>query len=593
MRRAFSHRRPTIGVLIRPCKRSRDIPLYNGLIDGALKHDVNLLFFQNDRTETYRYLQTLLYPLVSSERVDGWVVVTEQMAIGAADRDIKALKPWIPEKPIICIGSSESGIPQIIADGYCSMRDLLIDLWKEHGCDTIGVIQSIDQHPVCSEFERAYRDVFKAFGIGSKTPEPIYAEMSEAGGRMAVLRLEAEGRLRHIKAIIAACPRISRGVCQGLEAMGYRVPTDMMVVGVDDGDGDLNDIPSMTQITPDLYSMGEAAIKSLIDMGDGVYVPSVHRIPFLQRNGEFCGWIANHIDSDGASRGELQDKSADETFLMEHMARALKMASEKRRSYETLKRILKGLSANLFDEEPSEAFLNLFECQLDFEREHGLNLKPWHRVMTIIDQWYRAVISDPKVLKRLDVLIQSTRMMISAGMEQQERAKQVALEKAIERMPGFFASILACRGIDRLQTVIRAEMMRLGIEDCTVALFDTPLIGKASTEAAGLSEEYRSSNALIHLSSMKGEGIHLPLRNPTSKIPLPKQRYTRVVQALIYDGIYYGYFVTGMGHDPSPIADAVRDGLVQAIGSVLCGERYRKQVIKPKHGWAQAAQGAI
>lgn len=592
MQGALSKRRPTIGVLAHPCKTFDETSLYHGLYDAALKCNVNLLFFTGGSWGTMGYpIQTMLFPLASTERIDGWVVTPNFFTGGISERLFMEIDTFFHEQPIVGIDLSMVGITQVNTDDYCGMRDLLIHLIREHGYHRIGLVRAFEDDLRTLDCYRAYKDVLREFGLEQEYYPVFYKDRDYLGGIRAVEILEAEGALKQLQAIAVCRGKAMEGIFDALMKRGYRIPQDIAIVGFDDDGSSFYELP-ITRVQDDLYQKGYKALKCIWSRMNGYHIPSVLSVPPQCIIGESCGctpeqWqVRNIVKRD--RYGEVQLNME----LVEAVADTLNMSDEKGRSYESINRLLLTLNNDLYAKDGEETFLPLLEYQLNLERKQNVLLRPWITTIAILHQWYTENISDARQLRRLGKLLQKAQLIVGRQIQIQQSSKQRVLENALINLRNFFSRIHACGDLEQLIEFIHIELPRFGIEDCFIALLDAPYRLKDGMDLSLLHDGRLSLAVQTEKSMPLGESPVFSIRSLTPKVSFPKQRYARVVQPLMSEGEYFGYMISGFGHGPCIIKDLFREELVRIICSTIRMERLAKQG-RHENGWTRVAQSVM
>lgn len=566
MQRMLAKRRPTIGVFTHHCKTPGDTYFQNGLYDAALKRDANMIIFAADSLEMLgQPMQMLLFPLASTERIDGWIISSEFSPDTLTGMQIKDFISSFNNLPVVSVNTPIDGVPRIISDNYSGMRDQLIHLIREHHYRKIGFIRGPKDSSKVHDSYRAYIDVLREFGLEKENHNVVADELTYFGGIKAVRALDENGILLKLQALVTCNTELMDGAYRELKSLGYKIPDDIALVGFADGEAPNHWAHPMTIVTPNFYEQGISAVEALWELMKGQNISSVLRVPARCIAGDSCGCTAEYRLANSEVNKISKEDDGIETKLLEEIAQVLNLSEEKRRSFESVKRLLAALRRDLFAEKDAETFMEVLQQILEAECYQSISLQPWALTVGIIHRWFVKELVDQRRVKRLGTLLQKAQIKIASQTLEQERAKRIELEGALMDLRRFFAKTHGFSELDRLVEYMSAEIPRFGIEDCIIALFEAPFRIKDGMDRSLVNDGRLSMAVQTEQTITLRERQIVPIRPMTPKVAFPKERYVRVVQPLISRGEYFGYMVSGFGNGPSVITDLFREEMGRAI----------------------------
>lgn len=246
----------TIGVIV----ASLVNPFYHSFLAGlAEEADKNqsLLFVcdsQDDLSEARRYFARL-----AVKQVDGIIAVSlciENTEL--SNRDMREKRPGLPFVSVDWPGAKG---PSILLDleraGYLATRHLI-----EHGHRRIGMITFLFDADNVVPVNKGYFQALEEAGL--KPESSLVARVhsfdfaaGEDGARYLANLPEPP------TAIFAICDLVAAGAMQALKSLGYRIPEDIALVGVDDIPAAQWLDPPLTTISTPSYEMGKSAMQML------------------------------------------------------------------------------------------------------------------------------------------------------------------------------------------------------------------------------------------------------------------------------------------------------------------------------------------
>jgi LacI family transcriptional regulator len=228
-----------------------------GLAQTAYRPILTTTHWQTeDQEDEVRALHLLL-----ERSVDGLIVLGGHIS----DHELLAAAARVPT--VIVARRAEGLEPQCLnidnqAGAYRATR-YLIGL----GHTRIAHVTGTPGHPDADDRLAGYRHALADAGLTVDEQLIVEGRFTEASGVAAVEELLARGE--QFTAIFAANDQSAYGVMLGLFNHGYRIPTDMSLVGFDDQFLSAYTLPPLTTVHHPTLDLGQAAAESLVRWLDG------------------------------------------------------------------------------------------------------------------------------------------------------------------------------------------------------------------------------------------------------------------------------------------------------------------------------------
>jgi LacI family transcriptional regulator len=230
-------------------------PVMLGVEDtlGAGRISVLLADGRGDAIREEHYLRTFL-----ARRVDG-IIVTGRRA--------EARQPIGRQLPVpsvyVLTQSSDPDDLSVVFDDEQGAR-LAIEHLLSLGHRRIAYVAGPQRHLAARLREAGARAALEAAGLELPPNLVLWGEWSEAWGRNAAEVL-AHGSAP-VDAVFCGSDQIARGVLEGMQALGRRVPEDVSIIGFDNWDVIVEATrPHLSTIDPDLMDLGRVAARHLLE----------------------------------------------------------------------------------------------------------------------------------------------------------------------------------------------------------------------------------------------------------------------------------------------------------------------------------------
>ncbi len=259
----------TVGVLVQDINSPFFAQIVSGIEQGLDREGYRPMLttthWRTDNQEEVRSLQLLL-----ERRADGVIVVGSHIP----DEILRAVARQVP---MVAVTRRVEGL-----EGQCLYVDnhggayratrYLIGL----GHTRIAHIRGTPGHPDAADRHAGYCQALAEAGMPINERLIVDAQFTERSGLAAVEELIARGE--RFTAIFAANDQSAYGVMLGLFNHGYRIPSDVSVVGFDDQFLSAYTLPPLTTVHHPSHEMGKAAATGLLHLIDN-QEPLLPRFP--------------------------------------------------------------------------------------------------------------------------------------------------------------------------------------------------------------------------------------------------------------------------------------------------------------------------
>jgi DNA-binding LacI/PurR family transcriptional regulator len=220
-------------------------PLIKSVHNQALRQDLSLFVADSDEHPA----EELALARAMSKQVDGLVLASSRLSDGQI-RELNGLAP------VVLISRSVEGIPAVLTPPMEGLRQAVEHL-RALGHEELVYLTGPAEFYSNKERTRALRQVCRKHGIPLREVGPFQPKF-EAGVRAADLVLA-----QLATAVVAFNDQIALGLMNRLTERGYKVGTDISVVGIDDSWIARMVSPSLTTIRVPADVAGTEAVRLL------------------------------------------------------------------------------------------------------------------------------------------------------------------------------------------------------------------------------------------------------------------------------------------------------------------------------------------
>ena len=548
-----------------------------GVADAAEQQDASVLCFAGgglSSPDRFGAQRNRTYDLASITNIDAIIVVAGSLGNHVGPEGVSWFLKRFTPLPICSIAVPLPGVPSVLVDNARGMRDAIEHLIVQHGYRRIAFIRGPEANEEAERRFRVYRETLQLHGIEFDPNLVTVGDFHRPSGMIAVQHLLGLGRAR-IDAIVAASDYMALGAIDALEAAGYRVPSDVAVVGFDDIDEARFASPPLTTVRQPLYEQGLQAANIACAMLRGVHVEghvTLHTELVTRRS---CGCF-----SQTAALSIPAPAGPTSLVLSEALAR------RKERILAEMNQALRGLSRSLsvdwhlrlLDEFIAEVegsrtpgFLTALEDGLRLVTQKGSDGSVWQDVISALRRQILPCFADPAVKAKAEDLWQQARLLVASVVERVQAQQRLEAERWVRVLSETNERVITTFDVVSLAQAVAEQLPRLGIQSCYLSLYEDGdgAGGRAKLILAYDSRRYLAedwSGKVFDAQNLVPEGLALNYR-----------RATYIVEPLFFKEHQLGFVVLEMGPRQGVIYEALRDQLSAALkGALLVQEVVEK-----------------
>ena len=495
---------PTIGMLCGSLSTAYSADIWQGVVEAARHHQVNLICFHDDRmpvsSSKGRHLDVscdTLYDMVNDELVDGLLIPGPGVILGG-DADVRRLCASYAPLPLITIGMAFPGMHGITTDNSCGLREVMRHLIEVHDCRRIVYLQPpADSDEARQRFE-TYAAVLRESGIAVEPDLVIRGGNEAVDGEAAIRTLLDNQRLqpqRDFDAIVAANDCSALGAMQELQTRGVRVPHDVAVVGYDDSDAARFAMPPLTTVKQPAYELGYRAIELMLAGLSGDDIPETTVLPSVGVVRVSCGCafdsVAQMADAapDVLVRGGSEHRALADPMTPQHNEFCdeivqLFLHQHERETRTWIDSLLRALSEELAasdagslaagaESDPLSHFLRTLDDILRTFRSSGGDVGAWHRVLTLMRR-YATPYLDDHALARAENLWQQARVLIADTAERLFAEQLWQDEDQMYKILAAGQNLSKAQNVESIAQLLADGLANLRVPNGFLCLYDVP-----------------------------------------------------------------------------------------------------------------------
>ncbi|WP_285746585.1 substrate-binding domain-containing protein [Lentzea sp. NBRC 105346] len=534
-----------------------------GMADAARKQDADLVtFIGRELSDPFDFgaSANAVYELARSARLDGLVVWTTALSSHSGPAAVAELCDRLGPLPLVSIEHPLPGHLSVLFDDAGGTKAAVEHLLDVHGHRRIAFVRGPATHPGAELRYRGYLEALAARGIPFD-PDLVPAAPGWWEPRAAAA-MAAEVQAHGPDAIVAASDFFAQAAIAGLRRMGRRVPDDIAVVGFDDLPNSAHFAlgldntdpavagraversvnfgsapPPLTTVRMPFADLGTTAVELLLARLRGEAVPETVTLPPELVVRRSCGCLSVPADD---------DPRPDERLL-----RAAQEALETGRA---------------------EGFLAAVDTLartggVDSAASALAELRQWARRERPLDQ-----------LPPAEDLWLRTQRLLAEIVGQQREFEHLIVEKRDEVVRTLGQRLVTAREVGDLGDVLTAELPRVGIPSCAVALYDPPT-----------TESQVPPGAVLALACDRGRRFDAQTRFPTLELA-PDEFLVRdepvsfVALPLYFKEERLGFVLFEAGVRIGWIYEALQGQIASALAGVILVERERRALAEVEEG---------
>lgn len=567
---------PTLALFASKLELTYQAPIWRGAAEVAQQRGANLLCFAGGMlygapTIPYDQQGNVIYDLVSSESVDGLIVVSSSIGTFLGNAEMTAFCRRYAPLPVVSIGFAIEGVPSIMTDGAPGLRQALLHLIRDHGYRRIGFIGGPEGHPEAQLRYNVYRETLHSEGL---TVDPDLVTPGDFQPASPAVYRYLDRLQEFPEAIVAANDAMALTAIQALRTRGLRVPDDIAVVGFDDSADSRYSTPPLTTVRQQIHEIGRCAAHLCLDQVEGKPVPDETILPtaFVRRRS--CGCQLQSV-ANGATGAPPAPMIGD----------AVHLGVPTTLPYPTLQA---AFEEALETGDPAP-FLGALERSM--ELLPGTDAADWQNAISSMrHEWVPRLEEVPSRLVHAEDLWGQARILIGntvLSAQDAERARHVYLAEAV-RATG--EALTTTFDIHELMDTLVANLPALDIPGCYVALYEA-----FDQDATG----YREMRTATHTSSQHPfslparahlvlayeptigrwnalQGVEYPTHRILPEAVLAREPYNKLVAPLYFRETQLGFVVFDVGPQQTTIYESLRDQLSSAIRGALLLRELRR-----------------
>ena len=462
--------------------------MWSGVYDVARKHNVNLICLPAGQLRIPHQFEQrhVIYDLVTPEMLDGLVLRSEALAARIPPKEFEAIYKKYNSIPMVSIARDLPGIPSILVDNAWGMRSVITHLIETHNYQRIAFIRGPETHQEAEQRYHTYKKVLGEHGLPVDPNLVVAGDFAEPAGAEAIHILLDQRKLlpgKDFEAIIAANDRMALSALEALQAQGIHVPGDVALVGFDDRNLSKYTIPTLTTVQNPFYKIGVEATEMLLAQIDGQDVPerTVLSLDLIVR--QSCGCPLSAI-SQAKSAIQLSPEKSDGPVSLsaqrENLLSKLSQSIDIPADIEWAEQLLDAFIAKV--EKGDDAFLTTLEDILRQAAMSGIDVFIWQNALSALHR-HTLPCLDRKDASQAEAILNQARILIGDIARRQEGYQSVLATQRAQKLQSLDFALTTDFDLDELVEVCAREVLKTGILDCYLSLFENP---KEPTDQARL-----------------------------------------------------------------------------------------------------------
>jgi DNA-binding LacI/PurR family transcriptional regulator len=168
--------RKTIGLIINYLLHRYQRMICPGIMDGAAKHDCNLIAFVGKTLNSsliYENQENVIYKFASHNNIDGLLILTGAVGNNLHIDKLKEFCYQYKPLPIVCVATPVQGLPSVWVDNRSGVRSIVSHFIKDHQYKRIVYIRGPVKNMEAELRYKIFKEVLRENNIPLH-PELIY-----------------------------------------------------------------------------------------------------------------------------------------------------------------------------------------------------------------------------------------------------------------------------------------------------------------------------------------------------------------------------------------------------------------------------------
>lgn len=565
----------TIGILTARLNGPNEINLWHGVAERAKERNINLFFFSGGIphwTQLYEAQRNILFNIAGKENVDGllvWANILSHTLDQPGLRDF--CQRYLP-LPIISMGGVIPSIQSTRIDMQGGMRKLLAHLIEIHGRKKIGFIRG----PLVSQDAEArysaYLETLNYYGLPLDPRLIVSGDFRRYAGTAAVKQLMDVPGL-DFDAIVSANDNMAIGALQELQERGIRVPEDIIVAGFDDIEETRAVVPSLTTIRSPWHLLGMKSMDLVISCLDGKPLQEEILLETELSCRQSCGCQQAMINIDIlhpkkaaqvpevlAGKKTSQPVTLDGRKIFAAEIESL-LNSKGGLDIDLARKLADAFVLDLLSREDGGSSYLLLLAEILERIPSGTEIIEWQNVFTLVRAKTYELFQSQEILGRAEYLIGNANALIGEIAHRHQLSERLQTVNQTNRLNRIVQTMSTTHDIERLMTLLAAELPRLGIQSCFLSLYDE------KGEEPAWSRLILAVVAKQRLPLPKG-GLRFPTRRLIPAGLLPAEcRYAFDVEALHFQEQQIGFVMFEIGPADGEVYTTLQGHISSALKS--------------------------
>jgi len=266
----MKNKRLNIGLLVGPTTSPYSERVMFGVNDFCKENDINLITFAGapyNAPDSYNSKRYLAFNLANPDYLDGIIITIGPLKRHTSDAEMKKILKRYNKLPILSIGGSIEGIPNLTPDYKQAIFDLMDHLIKVHNCRKTLLVRGVKGHYSSQVREEAYIESLKKHNIDIDKNLIVYADLNKGSAIKSIEEVFA----KDIKfdSVVTMTEPCATGVIDVLNKKGLNVPNEIIVCGFNSSYIGLLANPSLTTVNEPTYDIGYQSAGYLLKMING------------------------------------------------------------------------------------------------------------------------------------------------------------------------------------------------------------------------------------------------------------------------------------------------------------------------------------
>ncbi len=567
--------RKTIGYITPFIWGDISLSYFKGVLQVAERNDLNLICYIGQRFDDpvdFNYQANTIYNMMNESVVDGLVIWASQIGELLDEQDQKTIADRFPNVPITSIAGKIGNNPYVMSEDTESIRLLFNHLYHDHGHRSIGFVRGVKGHPLAESRYQAYIEMMGEHNIeiDNNFVAP-YNEFNFAAGIQAADYYQSSfsGKVdTHLDAIICSSDGIARGVVHRLKQLGYEVPSEIAVVGINNKVDSRQSIPQLTTVDPHIKQLGVSAMTILNDTLEGEEVNETHHVIPALIVRQSCGCDDMHTISDEEHRdnesisveGDLQHLDGHKIDIRSLIKEAL--INSDVLNQENVVSLLESSLLESMSNHESYKFVSQFSEIMSGLRNVEEDMDVWQGMLFRLRRYMMPLLKTELLKQRLQSLICLASVEVDMVYEYQLALVKSKADTFLRTISDANATLRTSYDFNELITYFSSVLPRLNIPGCYLVLFED--------------EEKKDIGRLVftyegHQMIKMDEELLFDTRDLLPSRYLKKHsRITLFAQSMYFREVNIGYIVFEAG----PIDKSI----YQVLSSEISGAIYRSRI---------------